>query len=134
MVLSPNMKNDSKGQEAEKILQRSLSNEMISPEQLHTIITHAPRDLVLLDIRCQVEYREGIIPGALLFPNDHNLENREDTSIFRQCFECLFKPEKFDSAMRYILICRSGPRTEIALEAFLEHGFSACELVGGMLE
>lgn len=121
-------------EEIEEIIEKALFNEMISVEQLHAVITNDPHRLVLLDLRCQTEHREGIIAGSTLFPNDHNLKDRKDTRIFRQCFEKTFQPDKFDMDLRYVLICRSGPRTEIALEAFLENGFSACELIGGVLE
>ncbi|MBF0631280.1 MAG: rhodanese-like domain-containing protein [Magnetococcales bacterium] len=117
-----------------QIIEKSLFNEMISVEQLHTVITAEPDSVVLLDIRCPQEHHEGIIPGSWLFPNEHNLDNRNDTGIFRNSFKRLFKPEKFDADRRYVLVCRSGPRTEIALETFLEHGFSACELIGGVME
>lgn len=122
------------GQDVEKIIEKAVFNEMISVEQLHAIITSRPENLMLLDIRCASEQREGIIPGSYLFPNDHNLADRKDMSLFRQCFHRLFHPEKFNPDLRYILICRSGPRTEIALQAFLDHGFAACELIGGILE
>ncbi|MBF0423735.1 MAG: hypothetical protein HQL73_12170 [Magnetococcales bacterium] len=121
-------------QELEAIIDKAMFNEMISVEQLHKIVTGTASNLMLLDIRCPEEQREGIIPGSFLFPNGHNLANRSDTSIFRRSFSDRFKPEQFNPDLRYILICRSGPRTEIALPAFLEHGFSACELIGGVLE
>ncbi|MBF0131503.1 MAG: hypothetical protein HQL75_02820 [Magnetococcales bacterium] len=124
----------STAQTVEEIIERALFNEMISAQQLHDVMAGNPQRLMLLDIRCREEYREGIIPGSVLFPNDHNLEDRSDTSVFRRCFNLLFKPEKFNPLMRFVLVCRSGPRTEIAMEIFLEHGFSACELIGGIME
>ncbi|MBF0109303.1 MAG: rhodanese-like domain-containing protein [Magnetococcales bacterium] len=121
-------------QEVDRIVKKSLFNEMISVEQLHAVVTGKPDNVVLLDIRCPAEHHEGVIPGSWLFPNDHNLENRNDTSLFRQSFESRFRPDKFDPDKSYILVCRSGPRTEIALETFLAHGFAACELIGGVME
>lgn len=116
------------------IIKKSLFSEMISAEQLHVIVETKPVGVVLLDVRTEIEFQEGVIPGSHLYPCDHNLENREDMARFLASFEATFRKEQFDPKIGYILICRSGPRTEIALAAFLQHGLQACELMGGVEE
>ncbi len=120
--------------DAETILEKALDNEMISAQQLLELIRSRPSRVVLLDIRTEIEQRQGVIPGSMLFPCDHNLENLEDTSIFNRSFHQRFKPEGFDAGQRYVLICRTGPRTAIALATFLAHDLQACELLGGVTE
>lgn len=120
--------------ETREIGRKALFNEMISVEQLHRIVQAPPPEAVLLDLRTPVEQREGVIPGSVLLPCDHNLENRQDTEPFRRSFDRLFDPLRFDREKWYILICRSGPRTAIALPYFLDHGLQACELIGGVME
>ncbi|MBF0621442.1 MAG: rhodanese-like domain-containing protein [Magnetococcales bacterium] len=120
--------------EAEEIMEKALFNEMISAEQLDRIVALRPDNVVILDIRTDMEHKEGIIPGAQLFPCAHNLENRQDTSIFSESFGKQFDASLFSKDSQYILICRSGPRTEIAVEVFLEQELEACELIGGVME
>ncbi|MBF0584186.1 MAG: hypothetical protein HQL80_08130 [Magnetococcales bacterium] len=118
----------------ERILEKALESEMISAEQLHLLIQTPPPDLLWLDVRTPSEHRQGVIPGSVLFPCDHNLQNLEDTSVFISSFGKKFRPELFDNGKKYVLICRTGPRTAIALEMFLRHGLAACELLGGITE
>ncbi|MEO5339134.1 MAG: rhodanese-like domain-containing protein [Magnetococcus sp. MYC-9] len=115
-----------------QILERAMEFEMISVEQLQCVLQHPPPDLVLLDVRTPDEHRQGVIPGSRLFPCDHDLVNLENTRIFAASFATRFRPEAFDPENRYVLICRTGPRTAIALEAFLHHNLAACELLGGV--
>jgi len=116
------------------ILTRALFNEMLSVAQLHRLLEQAPPEMVLLDLRTPIEHQEGIIPGSRLFPCDHNLIDRQDTDPFRRSFSANFEPEQFDPQHWHVLICRSGPRAAIALEAFQEHDLKACELIGGIQE
>lgn len=118
----------------EQILEKALESEMISAEKLHILIQSPPPRLVWLDLRTPLEHQQGIIPGSILFPCDHNLKNLEDTTVFTRSFDERFKPEALDADTRYILICRTGPRTAIALERFLCHNLMACELLGGITE
>ncbi|WP_130470129.1 bacteriohemerythrin [Candidatus Magnetaquicoccus inordinatus] len=120
--------------ESRQITEKALFNEMISAEQLKRIIELSASNAVLLDLRTVSEQEEGIIPGSQLYPCAHNLLNRQDTEPFRRSFSARFAPEQFDSEQWYILICRSGPRAAIALEAFQEHDLPACELIGGIQE
>ncbi|MBF0445483.1 MAG: rhodanese-like domain-containing protein [Magnetococcales bacterium] len=120
--------------ETQNIIDTALFNEIVSASQLKQIITTAPADAVLVDLRTPIEQQEGIIPKSHLFSCDHNLENRQDTTLFRESFSTKFNSDHFDSSKRYFLICRSGPRTGIALEIFLENNLQACELIGGIEE
>ena len=119
---------------AEQILENSLESEMISAEQLQRLNQAQLSNVVLLDVRTTIEHHQGVISGSALFPCDHDLENLENTTIFEKNFHERFQPEQFDQKQRYILICRTGPRTAIALETFLKHGFMTCELLGGVTE
>ncbi len=118
----------------ERILEKAMESEMISVEQLHCVLQNPPPHVVLLDVRTPVEHRQGVIPGSVLFPCDHDLENLQNTAIFAESFRARFRPEDFDPTRQYILICRTGPRTAIALDIFLCYNLAACELLGGVSE
>ncbi|MCP5368708.1 MAG: rhodanese-like domain-containing protein [Hyphomicrobiales bacterium] len=118
----------------ERILERALDTEMISVEQLRQLNAAALPGVVPLDVRSVEEIREGVIPGSALFPCEHNQVDREDTAIFSRCFHERFRPEDFDPAKTYVLICRTGQRTAIALDVFQQHGLACCELLGGIVE
>ncbi|MBF0417785.1 MAG: hemerythrin domain-containing protein [Magnetococcales bacterium] len=120
--------------ETREITEKALFNEMISVQHLHRAIELGRPGLVILDLRTPVEQAEGIIAGSELFACDHNLLDRQDTEPFRQSFGARFDPEAFDPEALHVLICRSGPRAAIALEAFQEHELKACELIGGIQE
>ncbi|MBF0455004.1 MAG: hemerythrin domain-containing protein [Magnetococcales bacterium] len=120
--------------ETRNIIDSALFNEIISVSQLNQIVKQPPSDALIVDLRTETEQQEGIIPGSHLFPCHHNLLNRQDTQPFKEDFMQRFNPNMFDPEKRYFLICRSGPRTEIALEVFLEHNLMACELIGGIQE
>lgn len=119
---------------AEQILEKALDAEMISVEQLHLLVSARLPTVILLDIRTHQEHRQGILSGSVLFPCAHDLDNLENTLPFSRDFHKKFRPEAFDRTHQYILICRTGPRTAIALETFLQHDLAACELLGGITE
>ncbi|MBF0357345.1 MAG: hemerythrin domain-containing protein [Magnetococcales bacterium] len=120
--------------ETKKIIDTALFNEMVSASQLRQIMHRTQPDTVILDIRTNTEFEEGIIPGSSLYHCEHNLTNRQDTRQFKDYFLANFDTSQFDTQKRYFLVCRSGPRTEIAIETFLDRGFMACELIGGIEE
>ncbi|OSM02151.1 rhodanese-like domain-containing protein [Magnetofaba australis] len=125
--------NDAASTEVESILDKAMATEMISVEQLKRIVRALPHaQVVLLDVRTGEEHDEGVIPGSTLYPCDHDLIDRENTAPFTADFDNKFDPTQFDADTRYILICRTGPRTEIALERFLDAELQACELIGGV--
>jgi rhodanese-related sulfurtransferase len=119
---------------AEQTLTRAMDTEMISAEQLRLLSEADIPSVVSLDIRSDMEIMEGIIPRSTLFPCDHDQVDRKNTAIFSRCFHEHFKPENFDSDNQYILICRTGHRTAIALDVMLRHGLQCCELLGGIVE
>ena len=119
---------------AKKILEKALDMEIISAQQLREISAAKLSHIRLLDVRTPQEQAQGVIPGSDLFPCDHNLENPENTAIFNNDFHHRFAPELFSDQFLYILICRTGPRTAIALDTFLKHHIPACELLGGTTE
>ncbi|MBF0161629.1 MAG: hypothetical protein HQL88_05000 [Magnetococcales bacterium] len=118
----------------EQILEKALESEMISVEQLHHLLQARPPRVVLLDVRTAQEHRLGVIPGSRMLPCDHDLDNLENMAIFSDSFRERFRPEQFDPADRHILVCRTGPRTAVALAAFLQHDLPACEVLGGITE
>ncbi len=120
--------------QVETVLEMALLAEMISAEQLHAIIQVDFEDIVLLDIRTSTEQQDNIIPGATLYPCAHDLQDRSNLVPFTDHFARTFNRDFFDLDKRYILICRTGPRAGIALKIMLEHGFQACELLGGIQE
>ncbi|MBF0096347.1 MAG: rhodanese-like domain-containing protein [Magnetococcales bacterium] len=120
---------------SEQILAKAMAAEMISVEQLQQLLHNGlPPQVTLLDVRTPTEQAQGIIPGSQLFPCDHDLQHLENTAVFSASFHDKFSPDAFDPQHEYILICRTGPRTAIALESFLEHELIACELLGGITE
>lgn len=119
---------------AEQVIKKSLDSEMISADQLYALMQSKPAHLVLLDVRTELEYKQGVIPGSKLFPCNHDLDNLENTVPFSADFHQKFSPDLFDQKNVYVLICRTGPRTAIALETFLEHELLAFELLGGVTE
>ncbi|MBF0587510.1 MAG: rhodanese-like domain-containing protein [Magnetococcales bacterium] len=118
----------------EEIMEKVLFNEMISVKQLKQLMDAGLTQMTPLDLRTEVEQQEGLIPSSLCFPCEHNLANRQDTGAFSKDFLAKFDPSLFDPEVRYVLICRSGPRTAIALDHFLDGGLQACELIGGVVE
>ena len=119
---------------AERTLTRAMDTEMISAEQLQLLSNAGIPSVVPLDIRSDTEIMEGVIPGSTLFPCDHDQVDRKNTAIFSRCFHEKFKRENFDSDNQYILICRTGHRTAIALDVMLRNGLQCCELLGGIVE
>ncbi|MBF0461646.1 MAG: hypothetical protein HQL87_09640 [Magnetococcales bacterium] len=119
---------------AASILERAMATGMISAQQLHHLLHASLPRVVLLDVRTPVEHQQGIIPGSVLFPCDHDLSSVKNMAIFTKSFGEKFRPEAFDPTCHYVLICRTGPRMAVALEIFLRHHFTACELLGGVTE
>ncbi len=118
----------------EELMEKALFNEMISVTHLKALRDAKLDNMVVLDLRTEVEMEEGVIPESHGFPCEHNLANRQDTGPFKHDFQAKFNPDLFDPQQRYVLICRSGPRTAIALDHFLDGGLQACELIGGVME
>jgi phage shock protein E len=93
----------------------------IEPKQTQTIVESGDTNFVVLDVRTQKEYDSdtGHLKGALLIPVQELEERMGELEA--------------DSAKTIIAYCRSGHRSGIATDMLLKHGFTARNMVGGML-
>lgn len=90
----------------------------ISMDQAKEMIDQSS-SLIVLDVRTPEEYAEGHIPNALLYPVQE-LEGRLG---------------ELDKNQTYIVVCRSGNRSQTASELLAEHGFKHIyNTSGGMNE
>jgi rhodanese-related sulfurtransferase len=93
----------------------------ISPRQVKQILDNN-EDVIIIDVRTSGEFEGelGHIPGAVLRP----LKEIED-----------WEPE-FDEKKenRLIMVCRSGNRSGVATQYFIDHGYNNIQnMSGGML-
>ena len=104
---------------AEESATSSESNpQKISPEQALEMI-NLDSSVVIVDVRTSEEYREGHIPGAISIPN----ESIEDTM-----------PAALpDLDADIIVYCRSGVRSEQAVEKLNSIGYTHLYDLGGIL-
>ncbi len=79
----------------------------------------AGEDIVLLDVRSKLEYREGYIKGAINIPVNE-LKDRIEEIV----------PDK---AQTIYLYCRSGVRTIMAGDTLLELGYTSIYDMGGII-
>ena len=70
----------------------------LSIEEVYQIFQDSPSDKIFLDVRRPEEWQEGVIPGAVKIRLNNLAENLS----------------KLDKAKQYIVLCRSGFRSEIA--------------------
>lgn len=77
---------------------------------------------VILDVRTEQEFNDGIIPGAL------------NIDIYKgQGF--IYRLEELDKSKNYYIYCRSGARSGQACNIMQQMGFSnAYNLMGGIME
>ncbi len=93
--------------------------ELTSPAGISEIITEAPADLVVLDIRTPEEFAEGHLAGAI------NIDYYADD------FEAQLA--ELDLSVPYVMYCRSGNRSSKALPLMDSIGFEEVyELDGGI--
>ncbi|AQP46153.1 hypothetical protein RPIT_12440 [Tessaracoccus flavus] len=78
----------------------------------------AKEGTVILDVRTPEEFAAGHIPGAI------NLDVQSPT--FADDVASL------DNAVPYAVYCRSGNRSQVALDIMTERGFEAFHLAGGI--
>jgi rhodanese-related sulfurtransferase len=80
------------------------------------------KDAVILDVRTEGEWNEGIIPGAI------------NIDIYKgQGF--IYKLDELDKAKKYYVYCRSGARSGQACNIMQQMGFeNAYNLSGGIME
>jgi rhodanese-related sulfurtransferase len=92
----------------------------IEVNELIEILEEKDQNTVLLDVRENKEYNEGHIPGVKLIP----------TSEFAERYE-----KELDASKRYVVICRSGSRSQSVCKFLKEQGYNdLLNYAGGMLE
>jgi rhodanese-related sulfurtransferase len=91
--------------------------EIITPEELKNKL-EAGEKLKLVDVREDEEVEQGIIPGAKHIRMGTIPENLH----------------QFDKDTEYIIICRSGRRSENVCYYLKDQGYKVRNMIGGMLE
>ena len=75
---------------------------------------------IILDVRAQDEFDESHIPGAILIPHDEITEKAEDLLTNKD--------------QLILIYCRSGRRSKLAAEAFVELGYTNIKEFGGIID
>ena len=76
---------------------------------------------VILDVRTEDEFSEGIIPGAF------------NIDIYKgQGF--IYAIEELDKSKNYYVYCRSGKRSASAAKWLMDQGFEVINLSGGVMD
>lgn len=75
---------------------------------------------IILDVRTQDEFDETHIPGAILIPHDEITEKAEDLLTNKD--------------QLILIYCRSGRRSKLAAEAFVELGYTNIKEFGGIID
>jgi rhodanese-related sulfurtransferase len=88
----------------------------ITPEEAHRRHFESERPTLIVDVRQPVEWKQGIIPGAVRIPL---------TQIGRHASEL---PDDYE----LLAICRSGHRSPIAARRLKKAGFEVLNIEGGM--
>lgn len=88
----------------------------ITAEELKEKLENGEK-LNIVDVREAEEVAEGMIPGAVHIP----------------LAEIPLSLDKFEKDKEYILVCRSGQRSQMGCEYLDEHGIKVVNMVGGML-
>jgi rhodanese-related sulfurtransferase len=95
----------------------SSSYQNISVSEAEKLIENG--DVIVIDVRTQDEYNENHIPGSKLIP----LQVIEDMS------------DELDKNSKYIIVCRSGNRSQQASDILAQKGFkNILNMSGGMNE
>lgn len=94
-----------------------ITYEQITQEQAKALLD-SEEDYILLDVRTQLEYDEGHIPGAMLLPDYEVSEKAEE-----------LLPDKDQLILVY---CRSGNRSKSASRALAELGYTNVKEFGGI--
>lgn len=94
------------------------SGTSIKPDQLETIT--AKKNVILIDVRTESEFKEGHIPGAQL------MDVMQEANFLQQIKS--LNPNK-----AYVVYCRSGRRSKKAMELMQQNGFKqVVDLEGGI--
>ncbi|MCR6097151.1 rhodanese-like domain-containing protein [Salipaludibacillus agaradhaerens] len=88
-----------------------------STHEVHELIQDN-NELVVIDVREHEEVSTGKIPTAVHIPLD----------------ELPHAISHLDKDKQYIMVCRSGARSNKATEFMNASGFNACNMTGGMLD
>ncbi|MBM7646497.1 rhodanese-related sulfurtransferase [Scopulibacillus daqui] len=91
--------------------------QIIQPEQVEKLLTNK-EDVCLIDVREDEEVQAGKIPEA----------------IHIRLSEIPERYQELDIDKNYIMICRSGRRSEKAAEFLQDRGFKVKNMVGGMIK
>ncbi|MDC3416245.1 rhodanese-like domain-containing protein [Aquibacillus salsiterrae] len=91
--------------------------EELTPKEVEVIVKEG-KDYTIVDVREDEEVAAGIIPNAVHIP----------LGLVEE------KVEHLDKHKDYILVCRSGRRSEMACMFMEAKGFKVSNMVGGMLE
>ncbi|SHI01089.1 rhodanese-like domain-containing protein [Virgibacillus chiguensis] len=90
----------------------------LTPEQVEKKLENNDGTLELIDVREVEEVAQGRIPHITHIPLAQIPE----------------EAEKLDKSKQYIMVCRSGRRSERAASYLHKQGFDVANMVGGMLE
>lgn len=93
--------------------------QQIETDELLEINKKKGDDITLVDVREDDEYRAGHIPGVRLI----------SLSEFQERYE-----QELDKDKEYIMVCRSGNRSQMACQFLKEQGYSKCHnYIDGMI-
>lgn len=92
--------------------------QQLNLETVYEWFQNPPADLIFLDVRRPEEWQEGVIPGALKLSLS-DLRKQQKT---------------LDKSKTYLLVCRSGNRSQMAAKALEAEGFEHLNnFQGGMM-
>jgi rhodanese-related sulfurtransferase len=95
----------------------------ISPQDLKKQLQKAPTDILLIDVRTLEEFQSGHLTGAVHVPLAHILHGEGVAQVHNQLAD-----------RQLVLYCRSGKRSQMALEKLRSAGLSGQSLSGGLIE
>lgn len=90
----------------------------VTTNEVEKMIASGLNDAVLVDVREQEEIEQGIIKEAIHIPLGEIAEAYKN----------------FDKQKHYIMVCRSGNRSNKAAEFLQEQGINVSNMIGGMLD
>jgi rhodanese-related sulfurtransferase len=94
-----------------------VSFKTIEPQEVNRLMKDE-NQLKIIDVRENDEVAQGMIPGAKHIPLG----------------EVPYRLNEFDPAKEYIMVCRSGKRSEKACGILAANNFKVINMTGGMLK
>lgn len=79
---------------------------------------HPDSAALVLDVRTPAEFAEGHVSGAVLIPHDEIAERWQEIAAYRD--------------QPVVVYCRSGRRSELAIDVLREKGFTNLRNAGGL--